>query len=619
MKNREIASPNKSVASPILALTLSALSLMSVLTACTFDGQQSDAVEKEEKPRKSLNITASEVNKPLTTDPLVIMTDGAQYKVPAQELMQGQSLVMTKQRGQQNLTFTPSYTQETYGHVAQNGLKSVATEPVSTFSIDVDTGSYSNVRRMLNQGLLPPTDAVRIEEFVNYFDYRYASPTINSAPFSVQTDMAVSPWDSEKHLIRIALKGYMPPIDAEQGRNLVFLLDVSGSMEQPDKLPLLSRSLNLLSQQLSAKDRVSIVVYAGASGVVLAPTSGEQHEKIQQALTQLKAGGATNGHAGIELAYQMAQQAFIKNGVNRVILATDGDFNLGIHDHKQLIDLIKHKKEAGIALTTLGFGQGNYNDHLMEQLADAGNGNYQYIDTIHEARKVLVDELSSTLMTIAKDVKIQVEFNPENVAEYRLLGYENRKLNQEDFNNDKVDAGEIGAGHTVTAFYEVSLVNSANKYLDSLRYQTKVKTERHEKQGELANEIALVKLRYKPIDSDKSVLITQTVKKQQITGFNQQSADFRFATAVIGFAHKLKQSTYLQNLDYPQLVTMAQQAKGQDEFGYRSQFIQLLKSAQSLQGMTKQNLPSPPSEPVGGKLHNLEQGRFTLIQGNTVN
>lgn len=602
------------------ALSGCAVLMLSVMSACSSDtGQQANSAEQN----------AAHPQTPATAVPIVSeaeqrhsLADALSSSQANHEMMQVQGLAMKMARSRQVLGFAPPIpvTQgETYGPVIENGVKSVALEPVSTFSIDVDTGSYSNVRRMLNQGLLPPADAVRVEEFINYFDYQYSGPDMTTAPFSVSTAMAVSPWDSEKHLVRIALKGYEPEVDTALGRNLVFLLDVSGSMAQADKLPLLSRSLNLLSQQLKAADRVSIVVYAGASGVVLEPTPGDQHSKIQLALTQLQAGGGTNGHAGIELAYQMAERAFIKNGINRVILATDGDFNVGIHDHNQLIELIKRKKNSGIALTTLGFGQGNYNDHVMEQLADAGNGNYQYIDTIHEARKVLVDELSSTLMTIAKDVKIQVEFNPANVAEYRLLGYENRRLNQEDFNNDKVDAGEIGAGHTVTAFYEVSLVGSNNKYLDPLRYGTNSQQNITRPSGALANEIALVKLRYKPLDSDNSVLLTQTIDKKQITDFNQQSDDFRFASSVLGFAHKLKHSVYLQAMDYPQLIDIAQQAKGQDEFGYRAQFIQLLKSAASIQdtATVKQDI----TQAVKADRQNdaLPQPRLTVVNGMAIN
>jgi Ca-activated chloride channel family protein len=486
---------------------------------------------------------------------------------------------------------------ENYQHYRENGIKSVLQEPVSTFSIDVDTGSYTNIRRMLNQGILPPSEAIRIEEFINYFNYDYPYENENEnrsvTPFNINTTIANSPWASQRHIMRIGLKGFSPDVNLIVGRNLVFLLDVSGSMNQPNKLPLLIRSLVLLTGQLNEQDSVSIVVYAGASGVVLKPTQGDEKTKIKQALVSLSAGGSTNGQAGIELAYNMAEQAFIKGGVNRVILATDGDFNVGITSHKRLIELIKHKRQKGIALSTLGFGQGNYNDHLMEQLADAGNGNYAYIDTIHEARKVLVDEMNATLLTIAKDVKIQVEFNPSLVAEYRLIGYENRELKREDFNNDKVDAGEVGAGHTVTALYELILNTSNNHFLDPLRYQqaqVKNNANINKKGSEFSNELALVKLRYKPVNSEKSILITQAVKTNQITDFNQQSDDFRFASSVVGFAHLLKQSHYWQDMSYQQIIDLAQGAKGKDKFGYRAEFINLVRSTAALQGsMPKQS------------------------------
>lgn len=473
-------------------------------------------------------------------------------------------------------------------HYTENGIKSVLQDPVSTFSIDVDTGSYSNIRRMINQGMLPPSDAIRIEEFINYFDYDYPQQSENGsgtdAPFSINAAIATSPWAEQRHIMSIALKGFTPDVSQITGRNLVFLLDVSGSMNQPNKLPLLTRSLELLTGQLSEQDSVSIVVYAGASGVVLEPTQGNNKARIKQALSSLSAGGSTNGQAGIELAYSMAEQAFIKGGVNRVILATDGDFNVGVINHQRLIELIKHKRQKGIALTTLGFGQGNYNDHLMEQLADAGNGNYAYIDNIHEARKVLVDEMNATLLTIAKDVKIQVEFNLDLVAEYRLLGYENRALKREDFNNDKVDAGEIGAGHTVTALYELILKTSNNTYLEPLRYQqVKIKNDPNLQINQFSDELALVKLRYKPVNSEKSQLITQAVMANQITEFKQQSDDFRFVTSVVGFAHLLKQSHFWQDMSYQQIIELAQGAKGKDEFGYRAEFINLVRSSASLQ------------------------------------
>ena len=482
----------------------------------------------------------------------------------------------------------PIVNTENYQHYTENGIKSVVQHPVSTFSIDVDTGSYTNMRRMINQGIVPPVDAIRMEEFLNYFDYDYdysqQSESAVDAPFSIDTAIATSPWAKQRHIMRIGLKGFSPDVKLITGRNLVFLLDVSGSMNQSHKLPLLITSLGLLTAQLNENDSVSIVVYAGAAGVVLEPTQGDQKAKILQALISLSAGGSTNGQAGIELAYNLAEQAFIKGGVNRVILATDGDFNVGVTSHQRLIELIKRKRNKGIALTTLGFGQGNYNDHLMEQLADAGNGNYAYIDTIHEARKVLVDEMNATLLTIAKDVKIQVEFNPDLVAEYRLLGYENRALKPQDFNNDQVDAGEIGAGHTVTALYELTLKTSTNPYLDPLRYQVAaVKNADKAPKSEFSNELAVVKLRYKPVDSEKSQLITQTVMVNHISDFNQQSDDFRFASSVVGFAHLLKQSHYWQDMSYQQIIDIALGARGKDEFGYRAEFINLVRSSASLQ------------------------------------
>jgi Ca-activated chloride channel family protein len=475
----------------------------------------------------------------------------------------------------------PQENSENYQNIVENGIKQVSLEPVSTFSVDVDTGSYTNTRRMLNQGYLPPADAVRIEEFINYFDYNYATPKSADQPFNVNTAVSVAPWNENRHLLRIGLKGYQSEQLMSNGSNLVFLLDVSGSMNQANKLPLLKRSLTMLTNQLSDTDKVSIVVYAGASGVVLEPTNGNDNVAIAEALNKLQAGGSTNGSAGIQQAYQLAEQAFIEGGVNRVILATDGDFNVGMVDQNSLIELIKRKREKGIALTTLGFGQGNYNDYLMEQLADAGNGNYAYIDNINEARKVLVDELQSTMEIIAKDVKIQVEFNPQVVAEYRLIGYENRKLANEDFNNDKVDAGDIGAGHLVTALYELSLVNSPNQYVDDLRYSNKPAVTKANDLP-LSGELAHIKLRYKAPNSNESQLISKIVKVEQIADFNAQSDDFRFAAAVASYAQRIKLSKFTSELGYDWIANTAQQAKGADEFGYRSEFIQLVRNTQQL-------------------------------------
>ncbi|MFT5841014.1 MAG: Ca-activated chloride channel family protein [Flavobacteriales bacterium] len=524
------------------------------------------------------------------TRPMVAVNQSPEIQLMMESMADAQVLAKSSaysSKQQRVRQFTPpTIKNKNYQHYSENGIKSVLHQPVSTFSIDVDTGSYTNIRRMINQGIMPPADAIRIEEFINYFDYDYSQKIDKTleAPFSIDTAIATSPWAEERHIMRIGLKGFSPDLNNITGRNLVFLLDVSGSMGQPNKLPLLTRSLALLTAQLSEQDSVSIVVYAGASGVVLEPTQGDQKAKIKQALLSLSAGGSTNGQGGIELAYNMAEQAFIKGGVNRVILATDGDFNVGVTNHERLIELIKLNRHKGIALTTLGFGQGNYNDHLMEQLADAGNGNYAYIDNIHEARKVLVDEMNATLLTIAKDVKIQVEFNPDLVAEYRLLGYENRALKREDFNNDKVDAGEIGAGHTITALYELTLNTSNNPYLDPLRYQeTQSKNEVKTYKNRFSDEIALVKLRYKPVTSEKSQLITQAVMSNQIIDFNQQSDDFRFASSVVGFAHLLKNSHYWQGMSHQQIVDLALEAKGKDEFGYRAEFINLVRSSATLQ------------------------------------
>ncbi len=466
---------------------------------------------------------------------------------------------------------------EQYGHIDDNPVKRVTEHPVSTFSIDVDTGAYANVRRMLNQGQLPVKDAVRVEEMINYFSYDYARPQDTAQPFSVTTELAPAPWNRQSVLLRVGLKGYDIAAEKLPPANLVFLVDVSGSMLSADKLPLLQSSLGLLVQQLRAQDKVSLVVYAGHTGVVLPPTAGDQKATIRAALNTLTAGGSTNGGAGIRLAYAMAEQGYIKGGINRVLLATDGDFNVGTVSFEALKNLVEDKRKTGISLTTLGFGNGNYNDHLMEQLADAGNGNYAYIDTLNEANKVLVSEVSSTLQTIAKDVKIQIEFNPATVAEYRLIGYENRALNREDFNNDKVDAGDIGAGHTVTALYEITLAGAAGSRMDPLRYQGEA---RHP-QGD-QNELALLRLRYKLPQSDSSQLLEQAIGKAEIKDAGQMSADFRFASAVAGFGQLLRGGRYTEQFGYDQVLALAQSARGKDDFGYRGEFVSLVNLARTL-------------------------------------
>ncbi len=469
---------------------------------------------------------------------------------------------------------------ENYAHFDDNPLKRVADHPVSTFSIDVDSGAYSNARRMLNGGRLPVQDAVRVEEFINYFGYDYVAPSDRSRPFNIITEVGPNPWNSKTHLLHVGLKGYEVPKSQIPASNLVFLIDVSGSMRSDDKIGLLKTSLKMLTRELRPADRISIVVYAGASGVVLEPVSGSEKGKIIAALDGLSAGGRTNGAAGIRLAYAMAEQAFVPDGINRVLLATDGDFNVGTTNFEALKDLVEEKRKTGISLTTLGFGTGNYNDHLMEQLADAGNGNYAYIDTLNEARKVLVEQMSATLQTIAKDVKIQIEFNPDVVAEYRLVGYENRMLAREDFNNDQVDAGEIGAGHTVTAIYEVALADSAGQRVDPLRYQKERSLE-----ADRSGELAFLRLRYKAPDGDISKLIEQPIRKADLKrNLTDTSVDFRFAAAVAGFGQLLRGGKYMEQFDYDDVRTLASGARGRDAFGYRGEFVTLVNLAQSLSG-----------------------------------
>lgn len=468
---------------------------------------------------------------------------------------------------------------ENYDHYKTNPVKLVAEEPVSTFSIDVDTGSYTNVRRILNSGRLPPKDAVRVEEFINYFGYEYPAPKSMKVPFNVITEVGPSPWSAHSHLLHIGIKGYELAREQLPPANLVFLIDVSGSMQADNKLGLLKNSLKLLTQKLRSQDHISIVVYAGASGVILEPTSGNNKYQIMAALDSLSAGGSTNGAAGIRAAYAMAESVYIKDGINRVLLATDGDFNVGTVNFDALKNLVEEKRQSGVFLTTLGFGDGNYNDKLMEQLADVGNGNYAYIDTLKEAQKVLVDEMGSTLKTIAKDVKIQIEFNPAVVAEYRLLGYENRALRREDFNNDKIDAGEIGAGHTVTALYEIVLTNSEAKLIDPLRYSL----DKPVKNGDKNSEIAFLRLRYKQPDRDSSQLIESAINSTQVAKtMTATSVQYQFAASVAGFGQLLRGGEYTHQYSFNDVLQLARQAKGSDPFGYRSEFIQLVNLAATL-------------------------------------
>ncbi|PTQ88165.1 vWA domain-containing protein [Agitococcus lubricus] len=463
-----------------------------------------------------------------------------------------------------------------FSHFSDNPIKQVSLEPVSTFSLDVDTGSYALVRQYLRQGRLPPTDAVRTEELINYFTYEEIHHP-SQHPFAVHTELTTAPWQPAHYLLRVGVQAQEQQRQELPPANLVFLVDVSGSMDDANKLPLVIRSLELLTEQLRAQDSVSLVVYAGRTEVVLEPTAGNRKAEIRAALARLQAGGSTAGASALNLAYQMARKAYKKDGINRILLATDGDFNVGVTDTQQIKDIVQRERESGVTLSTLGFGLGNFNDAMMEQIADVGNGNYSYIDSLTEARKVLVDELSSTFHTVAQDVKIQIEFNPQYVREYRLIGYENRQLKREDFNNDKVDAGDVGAGKRVTAIYEIT-PNGAPSSVDALRYQQALK-----KAAVSTPEFAFLKVRYKHPNKTQSVLWSQAlVMPKTVTEFSQASVDHRFACAVAGFGQLLRQSTQMANFSYPQLLAIAQQASANDRFGLRSEFLQLVQNANSL-------------------------------------
>jgi len=462
---------------------------------------------------------------------------------------------------------------EQYDRIYENQFLTASENPLSTFSIDVDTASYSNMRRFLNNNQMPPEDAVRIEEMINYFSYDYPRPA-GKHPFSITTEAAICPWNTEHELVMVGLKGKT----LEEGKippsNLVFLLDVSGSMNQPNKLPLLKNAFKMMVNQITDQERVAIVVYAGAAGTVLESTPGSNKHKILQAIDNLRSGGSTAGGAGIQLAYQIAKDNFIKGGNNRVILATDGDFNVGVSSNGELVRMIEENRHEGVFLTVLGFGGGNYKDTRMEQIANKGNGNYYYIDTQKEAKKVLVNELGSTLFAIAKDVKLQIEFNPAEVKAYRLIGYENRILTKEDFNDDTKDAGELGAGHSVTALYEIVPADSEETFqnVDALKYQqAKVVS---------SGDLMTVKLRYKNPDADKSQLIEQAITRGQITQTPQ--GNFQFAASVAEFGLLLRDSQFKGKAEYKSVIKNAIESKGEDKFGYRQEFIDLVNKAQGL-------------------------------------
>lgn len=471
---------------------------------------------------------------------------------------------------------------EKYDPIEDSDFRSPLIAPLSTFSIDVDTASYANTRRFLNQGQLPPADAVRIEELINYFNYSDAAPAKSleegGDPFAVHMAQATAPWNPQHRLLRVALQGYEMPWAERPASNLVFLLDVSGSMNNANKLPLVKEAMQMLTQRLDERDRVAIVVYAGASGLVLPSTTANNTETIEHALNNLSAGGSTNAGAGIDLAYKLAREHFIEDGNNRVILCTDGDFNVGQTNRTELTTIAGEQAEAGVSLTILGFGMGNFKDDILEDLSNKGKGSYAYIDSRAEARKVFLEDLASNIFKIAKDVKIQVEFNPDQVQAYRLIGYENRRLKAEDFNNDKKKAGDIGPGHTVVAFYEVVPVGCEIELpgVDTLRYQ-------HSAEAEVVpGEVATVKLRYKRPDADTSRLITRTAHSEDVVEFTQTSDDFRFGSAVAAFGFKLRGSTSIGEFTYSEIGRIAAGALGQDPGGHRSEFTDLVRIAEKL-------------------------------------
>ncbi|WP_422031804.1 vWA domain-containing protein [Roseovarius sp.] len=481
-----------------------------------------------------------------------------------------ETLNNTAPAGERDALIRPENNTEAYAHADPNTLKVTAEEPVSTFSIDVDTASYAVVRSSLIGGVMPPHEAVRIEEMINYFPYDYAAPAEGEAPFRSTVSVTDTPWNPDTQLVHIGIQGELPAVEDRPPLNLVFLIDTSGSMEHPDKLPLLKQSLALMLSKLSAQDQVSIVTYAGSAGQVLEPTSAAERDTILGALDNLSAGGNTAGQEGLQQAYAVAEGMTEEGEVSRVILATDGDFNVGISDPEELERYIAGKRESGTYLSVLGFGRGNLDDAVMQSLAQYGNGQAAYIDTLSEAQKVLVDQFTGALYPIADDVKIQVEFNPGVVAEYRLIGYETRALNRDDFNNDAVDAGDIGAGHSVTAIYEVTLVDSEGRLTDPLRYGA-VETQ------STSEELGYLKLRYKAPGEETSQLI-----ETPIVAGGETTDDMRFAAAIAGFGQILQDSPYLNGWSYDDAIALANSAKGEDAYGYRAEAVRLMRLAQSL-------------------------------------
>ncbi|HAM10905.1 MAG: hypothetical protein A2X05_18940 [Bacteroidetes bacterium GWE2_41_25] len=527
------------------------------------------------------------INVLMNTDVLLI-DDAALMKLDKNRAMESKSMAgisapySPMSYGSQNSFhgYNNDFNTEGYASVNENGFKNVLHNPLSTFSIDVDNASYSNIRRFINMGQLPPADAVRIEEMINYFRYDYPEPS-GEHPFSVYTEMAVCPWNRNHQLLHVGLKGKSINKSLLPPSNLVFLIDVSGSMSSPNKLPLLKSAFGLLVNELRPQDRVAIVVYAGAAGIVLESTPGNMKKTIMAALDNLEAGGSTAGGAGLKLAYSEAQKNFIRGGNNRIILATDGDFNVGESSNGGMERLVEEKREQGVFITVLGFGMGNVKDDKMEIIADKGNGNYSYIDNLQEARKVLVREFGGTLFTIAKDVKFQIEFNPFKVQSYRLIGYENRLLNDEDFNDDKKDAGEMGAGHNVTALYELIPAGSDETIpsIDPLKYQSS--KEKTMKDSDKSGEYLTIKLRYKKPDGNTSILLDKPVRGL-IKDLDDASDNLKFAAAVSEFGMILRNSEFKGNSTLEGAAALARSARGDDEDGYRSELIRLISTVKDM-------------------------------------
>ncbi|HEV8082063.1 MAG TPA: von Willebrand factor type A domain-containing protein [Chitinophagaceae bacterium] len=557
-------------------------------TFIVFSAVGYQAQKRKINKRKIINVVLKQANSALHDSTLNDMLVSKEYKQKSDKSLGYASAklagrisgVYTSPAVSQNQYYRDEeYNTEEYSNIVENGFHKVSDDPLSTFSIDVDAASYSNVRRYLNSNQLPPAGAVRTEEMINYFKYQYPQPT-GKDPFSINTEISDCPWNTKNKLVLIGLQGKNIPVENLPASNLVFLIDVSGSMMDENKLPLVKASMKMLTDQLREKDRISIVVYAGNAGLVLPSTSGADKIKIKTAIDALEAGGSTAGGEGIQLAYKTAKLNFMEEGNNRIILCTDGDFNVGASSDDDMVRLIEKERNQGIYLTVLGYGMGNYKDSKMQQLADKGNGNHAYIDGINEAKKVLVNEFGGTLFTIAKDVKLQIEFNPEKVAGYRLIGYENRMLNKEDFNDDKKDAGELGSGHTVTALYEIIPAGVSSEFLknvDQLKYQTN----KNKSNTSFNDEILTVKFRYKTPAKDNSELIVHPVIDNK-TDISNTSDNFRFATSVAAFAMLLRNSEYKGSDTYDKVLNMATASLGNDAEGYRKEFVSLVKKARML-------------------------------------